>query len=356
MSLLFSEFQLRSITSRNRIMVSPMCQYSASDGFANDWHFVHLGSRAVGGAGIVMTEATAINPEGRISFADLGIWKDEHIDGLARITKFITENGAVPAIQLAHAGRKASKNQPWAGGIHLPEEKGGWQTVAPSPIPYTENEPDPHELSKTEIDKTIKDFVSATKRALTAGFKIFEIHAAHGYLVHQFLSPLSNRRIDQYGGSFENRIRFLLEVTEQVRAIIPTELPLVVRISASDWVNDQPSWDIEQSVELAKILKTKGVDFIDVSSGGLSEKQKIKGGTGYQVPFSDRIRKESGIATGTVGEITKAHQAETILKTGQADLIIIARELLRNPYFPLYAAKELRDNITWPVQYERAKL
>lgn len=331
-----------------------MCQYSSDDGFSNDWHMVHLGTRASGGAGIIITEATAVSAEGRISFADLGIWKNEHIAGLKRINEFITQHGSVPGIQLAHAGRKASKNEPWNGGKHLSESEGGWQTVAPSSIPFAEHEPEPIALDKTGIEKVISDFGKAAARSVEAGFKIFEIHAAHGYLLHQFLSPISNKREDEYGGSFENRIRLLLEVLDSVQANIPENLPIFVRISATDWVDDEPSWDLEQSIKLSAIFKEKGVDLIDVSSGGLSSKQKIKGGFGYQVDFANQIKQQAGIATGAVGMITNAQQAETILRTGQADLILMARELLRNPYFPLKAAHELRADIKWPEQYERA--
>lgn len=357
MSRLFSPLQLRSLEAKNRIMVSPMCQYSSVDGFANDWHFVHLGTRAVGGAGIVMTEAASVSPEGRISHADLGIWKDDHISELRRITDFISNNGSIPAIQLAHAGRKASKSKPWEGNTNLaPTHENGWEVVAPSAIPFLENDPVPHALTKEEITKVVEEFKSAIKRALEAGFKIIELHAAHGYLIHQFLSPISNKRTDEYGGSFENRIRFLIEIVDASRAIIPENLPLFVRISATDWIDDEPSWTLEDSVKLSNILKEYGVDLIDTSSGGLSSKQKIEGGAGYQVKFAETIKKEAEIMTGAVGLITSAQQAETIINTGQADLAILARELLRNPYFPLETAQELRAEIDWPKQYERAKL
>jgi 2,4-dienoyl-CoA reductase-like NADH-dependent reductase (Old Yellow Enzyme family) len=355
MSQLFSTFPLRGLTSRNRIMVSPMCQYSSEDGFSNDWHLVHLGTRAVGGAGIVMSEAAAVSPEGRISYADLGIWKDEHIPNLKRITQFVEKHGAIPGIQLAHAGRKAGKNRPWEGNRTLSAEEGGWEVVAPSPVSFGEGYSVPKTLSNHDIEKVKEDFQSAAKRALQAGFKIAEIHAAHGYLLHEFCSPLSNKRTDEYGGSFENRIRLLLEVTEIIRDTWPVEYPLFVRISGSDWVDDEPSWRIDDSVKLARELKQRGVDLIDVSSAGNSPKQKIKAGAGYQVPFAEQVKKEAQIATGAVGFITSAHQAETILRTGQADLIVMARELLRNPYFPLHAAKELHDDIEWPNQYKRAK-
>ncbi|SMO78726.1 NADPH dehydrogenase NamA [Gracilimonas mengyeensis] len=355
MSKLFSEVALRSLTSRNRIMVSPMCQYSSEDGFATNWHLVHLGSRAVGGAGIVMSEATAVSPEGRISYADLGIWKDEHLPKLKQITEFVKDQGAIPAIQLAHAGRKASKNKPWEGNEYITPEKEGWDIVAPSAIPFKEDAPVPKEMEKHDIEKVIEDFVAAAKRALKAGFEIAEIHAAHGYLLHEFCSPVSNDRSDKYGGSFENRIRLVLEVTEAVREVWPAELPLFVRISATDWLPERESWTIEDSVNLSKELKKRGVDLIDVSSGGLVPEQKVDGGPGFQMPFAEQIKREAEIATGAVGIITQAQQAETILRTEQADLIIMAREFLRDPYFPLHAADNLRDNIEWPNQYKRAK-
>lgn len=357
MNRLFDEFKLNNAVAKNRIMVSPMCQYSSEDGFATNWHLVHLGSRAVGGAGIVMTEAAAVSPEGRISYADLGIWKDEHITKLKEITEFITEQGSIPAIQLAHAGRKASKNRPWEGDQYLlPGSEKGWKVVAPSPLSFSEGDPIPHELTIKEIERVIKDFKDAALRSIDAGFKILELHAAHGYLAHEFLSPISNQRTDKYGGSFENRIRFLLELTKEVKSVLPKEFPVFVRISASDWIEDSDSWTIDQSVELCKELKKLGVDLIDVSSGGLSPDQKIKGGAGYQTQFATRIKEEANIPTGAVGLITTASQAEHILRSGQADLVIMAREFLRTPYFPLEAAKEVNGDIEWPKQYERAKL
>lgn len=355
MQRLFSELPIKSKVLKNRIMVSPMCQYSSTDGFANDWHLVHLGSRAVGGAAIVMTEAAAVHPKGRISYADLGIWKDEHIKKLKQITNFIKDNGSIPAIQLAHAGRKGSKSKPWEGNKNISGTELGWENVAPSPIPFEESDSVPHELTTVEISSLVQDFKNSTKRSLKAGFRIIEIHAAHGYLIHQFLSPISNQRTDNYGGSFENRTRFLLEIVDAVQDEMPKDLPLFVRISATDWVKEEASWDIEQSIELCKILKEKGVDVIDVSSGGLSPKQDISGGAGYQTDFASRIKKETGIATAAVGLITTPSQAEHIIRTGQADLVIMAREFLRNPYFPLHAAKELKSDIHWPLQYERAK-
>lgn len=354
MSLLFSPLALRSLTLKNRIVVSPMCQYSSEEGFANDWHLVHLGSRAVGGAGLVIAEATAVSPEGRISAADLGIWNDEHIPHLKRITSFIHQNDSLAGIQIAHAGRKASTLPPWFGGHSVKPEDGGWQTVGPSAIGFRENDQLPRALTNTEIRNVVVDFAAAAERAAEAGFKVLEIHAAHGYLLHQFLSPLSNERKDEYGGSFENRIRLLIEVVEAVQKVWPDDLPLMVRISATDWA--EGGWDIGQSVELCKTLKQMGVDLIDCSSGGLILNAKITVGPGYQVQFSEQIKKEAGILTGAVGLITSAAQAESILNSQKADLIILARQLLRDPYFPLHAAHQLQIDIRWPVQYDRAKL
>ncbi len=353
MSKLFSPLTLRSITLKNRIAVSPMCQYSSVDGFASDWHLAHLGSRAVGGAGLVFTEAAAVSSEGRISPDDLGIWKDEHIEMLQRITSFITQQGAVPGIQLAHAGRKASHHSPWKGAHALNEKEGAWTTLAPSAMAYKQNEPLPVAMDKNAIDKLLHDFKAATKRALQAGFKIIELHAAHGYLFHEFLSPLSNHRNDEYGGSFDNRIRIVLETVAAIRSEWPADLPLFIRISASDWVPG--GWTIDDSVQLATILKDKGVDLIDCSSGGNSTAQKITVTPLYQVPFAAQIKKQTDILTGAVGLITTAQQAETILQNEQADLIFLARQLLRDPYFPLHAAKELGVDVNWPVQYERGK-
>ena len=353
MALLFEPIKIRNIELKNRIVVSPMCQYSSVDGFANDWHFVHLGTHAVGGASLIFTEATAVCPEGRISPDDLGIWKDEHITFLKKITDFIKEHGAVPGMQLAHAGRKASHSSPWKGGKALKKEQGSWQTLAPSAVPYRENEPLPKEMTKDEINQLIQDFGSATKRALEAGFEIFEIHAAHGYLVNEFLSPLSNHRNDEYGGSFENRIRLLLEIVKEIRTAMKEGLPLFVRISCTDWVNG--GWNENDSVELAKVLKAHGVDVIDCSSGGNSPEQKIPVAPLYQVPFSEKIKSETGIFTGAVGLITTTREAEQILTEKKADLVIMARQLLREPYFPLHAAKELGIDVKWPLQYERAK-
>jgi 2,4-dienoyl-CoA reductase-like NADH-dependent reductase (Old Yellow Enzyme family) len=331
-----------------------MCQYSSEDGFSNDWHLVHLGSRAAGGAGLVFTEAAAVLAEGRITPQDLGLWKGEHIAGLKRIVEFLHRQGAHAGVQLAHAGRKASMARPWASEQrYLTPSEGGWQSVmAPSPVPFADNFAQPVELDIAGIRSIIKAFAKATERALGAGFDLIEVHAAHGYLLHEFLSPLSNRRSDQYGGSFENRIRMLVEVVDAIRAIWSPEQPLLVRISATDWA--EGGWDIDQSVALAKVLKKHKVDLVDVSSGGMTPLAVMPIGPGYQTPFAERIRREAEIPTGTVGMITGAAQAEHILRTGQADLVLLARELLRDPYWPLKAAKELGDTISWPVQYLRA--
>lgn len=353
-SLLFSPLSIKSITLKNRVVISPMCQYSSIDGFANDWHLVHLGSRASGGAGLVIQEATAVAPEGRISPEDLGIWKDEHIEKLKAITAFIKSQNAVPGIQLAHAGRKASVSSPWKGNKKLQSSEGGWQTIAPSAIPYHDTEAFlPEALDKNGIQKLISDFKSATKRAVEAGYEVLEIHAAHGYLNHQFLSPLSNSRTDEYGGSFENRIRFTMEVLEAVQSEWPVDLPLFVRISATDWA--EGGWNIEESIQFSEILKEKGVDLIDVSSGGLVSHQKIPLEPGYQVPFAEKIKTETGILTGAVGLITEATQAEAILQSEKADLVLFARESLRNPNLGLDFARALGDDVAWPPQYERAK-
>lgn len=330
-----------------------MCEYSSTDGFANDWHLVHLGSRAVGGAGLVITEATAVSPEGRISIQDLGIWKDEHLSMLQRITAFIAAQGAVPGIQLAHAGRKASTLRPWDGNGALPAADGGWEVFAPSAIPFNDVYPMPVALTETGIRKVKDDFKAAAIRAEKAGFKVIEIHAAHGYLLHNFLSPLSNQRTDEYGGSFENRIRLVVETIEAVRAVWPEQYPLLLRISATDWADG--GWNPEESVKLAAIVKGKGVDLVDCSSGGLAAHQHIKVGPLYQTPFAEKIRKEADIATGAVGMITTAEEAESIIAEGRADMVLLAREMLRDPYFPLHAAHELDADIKWPVQYERAK-
>lgn len=353
MAKLFSPLTIKSVTLKNRIAVSPMCEYSAVDGFANEWHLVHLGSRAVGGAGLIITEATAVSPEGRISPDDLGIWKNAHLDKLKTIVSFIHKQGSIAGIQLAHAGRKASSPVPWKGGPQLAKENGGWQTVAPSAIPFNEGEMIPEALTQDGINKVIADFKAAAARSLTAGFKLIEIHAAHGYLINEFLSPLSNQRTDKYGGSFENRVRLLLEITNAVQSVWPKDLPLFVRISATDWAPG--GWDESDSVKLALLLKEKGIDLMDCSSGGLVPGVKIPVGPGYQVPFAAQVKKEAGILTGAVGMITGATQAEAILANEEADLIIIAREFLRDPYFPLHAAQALGVDIEWPDQYKRAK-
>ncbi|PZP52271.1 MAG: oxidoreductase [Pseudopedobacter saltans] len=354
MSKLFSALKIKDVTLKNRIVVSPMCQYSAVEGYANNWHLVHLGSRAVGGAGLIFTEAVAVSPEGRISPEDLGIYKEDHIDFLKTITSFLEEQGAVPGIQIAHAGRKGSTYPEWKGHGAVPAEEGGWIPVAPSAVSFADNYAKPTALSLDEIQRIKKDFITAAQRALAAGFKVLEIHGAHGYLIHQFLSPLSNKRDDQYGGSFENRTRFLLETVEAVQQVWPKDLPLFVRISATDWV--EGGWDEKESLELAKILQQKGVDAIDVSTGGMVPDAKIPVGSGYQLPFASLIKHNTDLVVGTVGMITNASQAETILVNKDADLIFMARELLRDPYFPLHAAKEVHQDITWPNQYRRAKL
>jgi 2,4-dienoyl-CoA reductase-like NADH-dependent reductase (Old Yellow Enzyme family) len=353
MSLLLSPFSIKNITLKNRIVVSPMCEYSAVDGFANNWHLVHLGSRAVGGAGLVMMEATAVSPEGRISIADLGIWKDDHIEKLKEITDFIHEHDAISGIQLAHAGRKASFDIPWENPSQLDNENGGWDTLSASAEIFNPTDKTPISLDKAGIEKVKSDFKAATERAIKAEFKVVEIHAAHGYLLHQFLSPISNHRTDLYGGSFENRIRLLIETVEMVQEVWPAENPLFVRISATDWADG--GWTLEESTQLSVLLKAMGVDLIDTSSGGLTLDQEILLSAGYQVHFASAIKKEANILTGAVGLITNAQQAEAILQNGEADLIFIAREFLRDPYFPLHAAFELGDDVKWPSQYERAK-
>lgn len=351
--MLFTPLTIRSITFPNRLAVSPMCEYSCVDGFANDWHFVHLGSRAVGGAGLVIAEATAVVPEGRITHGDLGIWRDEQIAPLRRITNFITAQGSVPGIQLAHAGRKASCQLPWDGGKAIkPGATNGWQVVAPSPEPFLEGDPTPHDLTVDEIHNITVAFVGATRRALDAGFEVIEIHGAHGYLINEFLSPLANHRTDEYGGTFENRTRFALETIAAVREEMGSELPLFLRISASDWV--EGGWTIEDSVELSRRAAEAGVDLIDCSSGGVAPGAKIQVGPGYQVPFARQIRAEAGVATGAVGMITEAQQANAILQNGDADLVLLARELLRDPYFPMHAAQQLGVPVKAPAQYLRA--
>lgn len=349
---LFTPLQIRDVRIANRIVVSPMCQYSYEDGFSNEWQFVHLGSRAVGGAGLIMVEASAVEARGRISPWDLGIWKDEHIEPLARLVQFLKKHGAVPAIQLAHAGRKASTDVPWRGGRYIPTDQGGWLPVGPSSIPFTPGDPAPQALSIAEIRTIVEAFVAAAKRALDAGFEIVELHGAHGYLIHEFLSPLSNQRTDQYGGSLENRMRFALEVIEAVRKAWPERLPLFVRISATDWV--EGGWNPDDSVTLARAAGERGVDLIDCSSGGTVARASIPVGPSYQVPFAQRIRRETGLLTGAVGLITEPAQADAIIRQCQADLVLLAREFLREPYWPLKAAQALGAEVHIPVQYGRA--
>ena len=349
---LFTPLKIREIELKNRVVVSPMCEYSAKDGHPQPWHMVHLGSRAVGGAALVMTEASAVESRGRISAADAGIYDDAHVDSWRPITEFVKSQGAVVGMQLAHAGRKASTAVPWSGGKPVSLAAGGWEPVAPSAVAYDNGYTTPHALSVSEIAEVVAAFRRAAQRALGAGFQVVEIHAAHGYLLHEFLSPLSNKRDDQYGGDFENRIRLALEVAKAVREVWPANLPLFCRVSASDWADG--GWDIGETVELSNRLKLLGVDLIDTSSGGLVPFQKIAVGAGYQVPFAEAIRKQADILTGAVGMITDAAQADTILTTGQADLIFLAREFLRDPYWPRRAAQELHTKIEPPVQYQRA--
>jgi 2,4-dienoyl-CoA reductase-like NADH-dependent reductase (Old Yellow Enzyme family) len=353
---LFSPLALRSVSLRNRVAVSPMCQYSSVEGLANDWHLVHLGARAAGGAGLVLTEATAVEARGRISPADLGIWNDSQVDPLRRVTAFIASQGAVPGIQLAHAGRKASTAPPWQGGGTVGLEAGGWTVVGPSPLPFAPGSPVPEPLDAAGLRRVVAAFADAARRALAAGFRVVEVHAAHGYLLHSFLSPISNHRRDAYGGNFEGRTRLLLETVEAVRAAWPEELPLLVRISATDWLPG--GWDVEQSVELARGLRELGVDLVDCSSGGLAPGSKIPLAPGYQVPFAERIRREAGIATGAVGMITEPAQADAIIRDGRADVVLLARQLLREPSWPLRAAHELGQDAAdlWPRQYLRARL
>lgn len=352
MSKLFSSLAIRNITLKNRIVVSPMCQYSSEDGFSNDWHLVHLGTRAIGGAGLVMAEATSVLPEGRITPADLGIWSDAHVERLKKITDFIHAHDSVAGIQIAHAGRKASCAVPWKGGKQISISEGGWQTVSAGDIPFVHGIGAPEALTSEGIERVVSAFADAAKRALAAGFKVIEIHAAHGYLIHQFLSPLSNNRTDDYGGSYDNRIRLICRVVDVVKSVLTPDNLLFVRMSATDW--SEGGWTLADSVKLAGILKEKGVDLIDCSSGGNIFHAKVETGPGYQVRFSEAIR-QTGIMTGAVGLITNAVQAESILREGKADLIFMARELLRNPYFALHAAKELGDDVKWPDQYLRAK-
>jgi 2,4-dienoyl-CoA reductase-like NADH-dependent reductase (Old Yellow Enzyme family) len=350
---LFAPLKIRELEFRNRIFVSPMCQYSANDGVVGEWHHPHLGSRAVGGAGLVIVEATGVSPEGRITPHCVGLWNEQQSLALKPIVEFMKSQGARTGIQLAHAGRKASTAVPWRGGKKISLEQGGWIVVAPSAVAFEADDPMPQALTEDGIQKVIADFVASTKLAKKSGFEVIELHMAHGYLLHQFLSPLSNQRNDQYGGSLENRMRLPLQVAAAVRKEWPSELPLFVRLSATDWV--EGGWDVDQSVILVKELQKIGVDFLDCSSGGVVSYAKIKTGPGYQVPFAEKIRKDTGIVTGAVGMITEAHQAEEILVTGKADAVLIAREFLRDPYWPRHAAQILGVDIPWPQQYERAK-
>jgi 2,4-dienoyl-CoA reductase-like NADH-dependent reductase (Old Yellow Enzyme family) len=351
-SILFSALKLRGVEFRNRVFVSPMCQYSSREGLANEWHLVHLGSRAVGGAALVVAEATAVSPEGRISPGDTGVWSDAHAEAFRPVAAFIKSQGATPGIQLAHAGRKASTDVPWRGGQPLSVAEGGWQAIAPSPVPFAEGWPAPREMTRADIGRVVEEFEAASRRSLAAGFEVVEVHMAHGYLLHEFLSPLSNRRQDEYGGSLAARARFPLEVVEAVRRVWPAELPVFVRISATDWA--EGGWDLEQSVQLSRWLRELGVDLVDCSSGGLVPGAKIPVGPGYQVPFAEAVRREAGIATGAVGMINEPEQAERIVAEGQADAVFLARAMLRDPYWALHAAKALGDKAPWPVQYGRA--
>ena len=350
---LFTPLKLRDVEFRNRVFVSPMCQYSSQGGLPNDWHLVHLGSRAVGGAGLVIAEATAVTPDGRISPSDLGIWSDAHEEAFRPIVRFLKAQGAAAGVQIAHAGRKASTAAAWDGGAGIDEAHGGWTPVGPSPVPFAPDSPTPHELTPDEIERLIGEFGEAARRARGAGFDVLEIHAAHGYLLHEFLSPLTNLRTDRFGGSFVNRLAFPLAVVARVREIWPAAQPLFVRISATDWVDG--GWSIDDSVALARRLKALGVDLVDCSSAGAVSHAKVPVGPGYQTPFAAAVRKEAGIATGAVGMVTSPEQAEHILATGQADVVLLAREMLRNPYWPLMAARKLEATIEWPRQYLRAR-
>jgi 2,4-dienoyl-CoA reductase-like NADH-dependent reductase (Old Yellow Enzyme family) len=350
---LFDPLTLREVTLRNRIGVSPMCQYSAEDGYARDWHLVHLGSRAAGGAGLVLTEATAVVPEGRISPHDLGLWSDSHIEGLARIVRFIEAEGAAAGIQLAHAGRKASTAPPWDGGGLVSPAAGGWRPAAPSGFPFNDGDPEPAELDEAGVRGVVDAFAAAARRARAAGFRVVEIHAAHGYLLHEFLSPLTNRRGDRWGGNLDNRVRLVLEVVDAVRREWPVSLPLFLRISATDWADG--GWDVDQAVELARRVAARGVDVVDCSSGGLVPWARVEVRPGYQVPFAARIRGEAGVRTAAVGLITNSTQADEVVRSGAADLVLLGRLLLREPHWPLRAARELEADVRWPPQYLRAK-
>lgn len=352
MSKLFSPLQIKGITLKNRIVMSPMCQYSATDGFVNDWHYIHYTTRAIGGCGVIIQEATAVAPEGRISYADLGIWSDDHIEAMSRLTSTIENFGAIPGIQLAHAGRKASCDLSWKGGQQLQSGINSWQTVAPSAIPFYEKDTIPKELSEEEINSIIDKFAEATERAIKAGYKIIELHAAHGYLIHQFLSPITNHRTDKYGGSFENRSRLIVNIVDRIIPLTNNNLSLWVRISTTDWVEN--GWNPEESVKLSLLLKAKGVDVIDVSTGGNAAHVRIPVAPGYQIPFASEIKQKTEMTTGAVGLINTVSQAEDLLDKDKCDLVFLGRELLRNPYFALQASIELNDKISYPPQYERS--
>jgi 2,4-dienoyl-CoA reductase-like NADH-dependent reductase (Old Yellow Enzyme family) len=352
MADLFSPLKIRGIELKNRIAVSPMCQYSAADGIPSDWHFMHYGSFAAGGAGLIIQEATAVSPEGRISKGDLGIWNNEHAKAFKKITSFVETQNCIPGIQLAHAGRKASTHIPWKGEGRLKTEEGGWECIAPSPEAFSDAYSVPREMNKSDIEKVISDFSNAVKRSVEAGYKVIELHMAHGYLVHQFYSPLSNKRNDDYGGSFENRTRLAVEIARETRKVLPAEFPLLVRISCTDWT--EGGWNIDESVKLVKTFKSKGVDLIDCSSGGNVSNAKIPVGPAYQIPFAEKIKKEVGILTGGVGLITEPVQADEIIRNEKADIVLLAREMLRNPHWPLKAAKELKAGIEVTNQFKRA--
>jgi 2,4-dienoyl-CoA reductase-like NADH-dependent reductase (Old Yellow Enzyme family) len=353
MPKLFEPLRLRGITFRNRIFVSPMCMYSAEDGVPNDWHLVHLGSRATGGAALVLAEATGVSPEGRISPGDTGLWNGAQVDAFRRISSFVAARGAIPGIQLAHAGRKASTHVPWKGGRALSAGEGAWTTLAPSPVPFDDGYPSPKEMTTADMDRVAGEFAAAARRAADAGFTVVEVHAAHGYLLHEFLSPLSNRRTDAFGGPLENRMRFPLRVAGAVREAFPADRPVFVRLSATDWADG--GWDLAQSIVFSRCLKELGVDLVDASSGGLVAYAKVAVGPGYQVPFAEAIRRDAGIPTAAVGMITEAAQAEAIVASGKADAILMARAFLRDPYWPLHAAKTLGADVDWPLPYGRAK-
>ncbi|MBN1959193.1 MAG: NADH:flavin oxidoreductase/NADH oxidase [Desulfuromonadales bacterium] len=354
MSQLFSPLKLRDLTIPNRIFLSPMCQYSSPDGTPNNWHLIHLGTRAVGGAGLILSEATAVSPRGRISPDDLGLWADEQVKPFSELVRFIKDRGCIAGVQLAHAGRKASVDAPWRGGKPLERSERGWEPCAPSSIPFATTHPVPQELTRADLERIEEDFSQAAIRALKAGFQIAEVHAAHGYLLHQFLSPLSNQRSDEYGGTLDNRMRFPLRIAQAVRKIWPEKLPVFVRISATDWV--EGGWDLDQAIIFSEKLSSQGIDLIDCSSGGLVADAIIPAGPGFQVPFAESIRQATGIKTAAVGLITEPEQAEQIISAGRADAVLLGRELLRNPYWPMQAARQLGADIRWPSQYERAKI